>query len=109
MASSVRRQAGRLSRARVLTLSDSQVNVRAWTKGRSSSRRLNAVLQRSSVDQLWAGLYVGMLHVPTEANALDDPTRGRKVRARSGPVVGAEQWRKEWAALEDGPPHVWFA
>jgi len=110
VASAVRRDVGKVSSQgkRVVKLSDSMVNVRAWAKGRSSSRALNAVLRRSTVDQVWGGVYVGLLHVPTEDNALDDPTRGKEVREKLGPIVCSEEWREQWAQLCEPPPHHWY-
>jgi len=110
LGSALRRDAGDVSRQdkRAIKLSDSQVNVRAWAKGRSSSWRLNAVIQRGALDQIWGGIYVGLLHVPTEDNPLDDPTRNRKVRAESGPTMTVGRWQAQWAELAVGPRHSLF-
>lgn len=68
--------------SRRLSLLDSSVTRGAAAKGRSSSRRLNAVLRPVVPEQLAANIQTGTLPVPTEFNPADDPTRGRRTRSK---------------------------
>ena len=65
---------------------DSQVSLACLVKGRSSSPRLNKLLQRSLPTMLGGGLYGNYGFVPSLANAADDPTRGQQVRAPQEPM-----------------------
>ena len=66
---------------RFLHLSDSQVVISALSKGRSSSRRLNQLLKRTSSLLLAASLQPSMAYVRSEDNPADRPSRWR-VRLR---------------------------
>jgi len=66
---------------RQLIFTDSRVNGTAWSKGRSSSRALNVLPRRQLGNVCFAGLQPGFLHVVSAKNPLDDPTRGRPLRA----------------------------
>jgi hypothetical protein len=89
-------------RRRFVVLVDSSVNVAAWSKGRSRSRRLNGTLQRACPELLLAGIRLGFVHVRSKFNPADDPTRGRPVRAvpAAVPFVGSSVAR----LLGVGPP-----
>ena len=64
-----------LMHRRVIVLIDSGVVKGAATKGRSSSRRLNAHLRRLSALLLSRDLYVELLWIPSAANSSDAPSR----------------------------------
>ena len=74
------RLASRTSDKRYLLGSDSQVALAAVLKGRSSSPRLNKLLQRSLALLLGSGLYGSYGYIPSLANSSDDPTRHCAVR-----------------------------
>ena len=61
-------------------LLDSLVSKGAFAKGRSSSRALQAVLQRSAAYQVAGGQYPGFCYAPTKLNVADDPSRGVPIR-----------------------------
>ena len=65
--------------SRLLALLDSRVTLGAAAKGRSSSFALSRVLQGSLGYVLGGGLYPGGLHVPTDKNRSDGPSRNRPV------------------------------
>eukprot|EP00971_Amphidinium_carterae_P136258 2699960-Amphidinium_carterae.1 len=65
---------------RVVCAIDSMVSVNVIKKGRSSSRQLNAVLQRALALQVIHGIDVLPLWIPSEVNPADDPTRKAKLR-----------------------------
>lgn len=65
---------------RSFSLSDSQVSVGAWLKGRSSSVALNQELQQSLPVHLGCGMVSNCGYIPSEVNATDDPTRHVAVR-----------------------------
>ena len=69
---------------------DSTVTIGAASKGRSSSRRLNAVLRSIAPILLLCRMQSGFNHLRSESNPADDPTRGKPVRV-------AHQ-RPAWAA-----------
>ena len=71
--------ARRYSACRLLGLIDSRVLLGAAAKGRSSSPALSRVLKSALPYVLGAGLYPGGLHVYSEHNRSDGPSRGRKV------------------------------
>ena len=66
-------------RSRALGLIDSRVLLGAAAKGRSSSAALGRVLLTALPYVLGGGLYPGGLHVYSEANRSDGPSRGRSV------------------------------
>ena len=66
---------------RSFLLSDSQVSLGAWLKGRSSSVALNQELQQSLPIHLGCGMVSNCGYIPSEVNAADDPTRHCAVRA----------------------------
>ena len=68
---------------RYLLGSDSQIALAAILKGRSSSPRLNSLLQRHLATTLGAGIYGSYGYVPSLANVGDDPTRWTDVREPS--------------------------
>ena len=65
---------------RSFSLSDSQVSIGAWLKGRSSSVALNQELQQSLPVHLGCGMVSNCGYIPSEVNATDDPTRHVAVR-----------------------------
>ena len=71
--------ARRYHSCRVVGLIDSRVLLGASAKGRSSSPALSRVLRSTLPYTLGAGLYPGGLHVCSEKNRSDGPSRGRKV------------------------------
>jgi len=88
---------GRLATgARTATGTDSQVALGCLTKGRSSSPRLNAVLQTGIPNLLGKNLYPGYFWTPSSLNASDDPTRGLPVRS---PVLDIPEW---WTMMASG-------
>ena len=67
---------------RPVCLVDSIVTRCAASKGRSSSRKLSAVLRKLGALCVGAGLYFSLPFVPTRLNSSDDPTRGESLRER---------------------------
>ena len=67
--------------SRLVALLDSRVTLGAAAKGRSSSFALSRVLQGSLGYVLGGGLYPGGLHVESEKNRSDGPSRNRPVPA----------------------------
>ena len=88
----VRRKAANVSEhhKRHLVLADSSVLRGSAAKGRSSTHRLNSILQPVVPDQLVANQTFGTLPVPTKHNPADDPSRDRRVRQR--PVIPYPDW-----------------
>ncbi len=66
--------------SRSFSLSDSQVALGAWLKGRSASLALNQELQQSLPIHLGCGMSSNSGYIPSEVNVSDDPTRHRAVR-----------------------------
>ncbi len=66
---------------RSFSLADSQVALGAWLKGRSSSISLNQELQQSLPIHLGCGMVSNCGYIPSEVNAIDDPTRHVAIRA----------------------------
>ena len=66
--------------SRNVLIMDSLVALGSGAKGRSSSRRLNAIQQAVLGEELMAGIYIGGLHVGTKHNPMDAPSRNRPVR-----------------------------
>lgn len=66
---------------RSFSLADSQVALGAWLKGRSSSIALNQELQQSLPIHLGCGMVSSCGYIPSEVNAIDDPTRHVAIRA----------------------------
>ena len=88
--------------SRQLVLKDSAVVRGAAAKGRSSSRRLNAILRPVVPDQLVANQTFGSLPVPTKHTPADDPSRDLPVRRRAAiPYPG---WLLE---LDSGQHAAW--
>lgn len=77
---------------RSFSLSDSQVALGAWLKGRSSSIVLNQELQQSLPFHVGCGMISNAGYIPSEVNATDDPTRRRAVRK---PEKLPESWMFE--------------
>ena len=69
--------------SRIMSLSDSQVSLGCWIKGRSSSAGLNQELQRSLPVHLGCGMVSNGAYIPSELNPADDPTRQQAVRPPS--------------------------
>ena len=69
--------------SRIVVLSDSRVCVGAFSKGRSSSRKLNAVIRRVGALLLRSGCTLDVVWIPTWANPADAPSRGASL----------EEWR----------------
>ena len=91
-----RRLSNRRCNLRYLLGSDSQVALAALVKGRSSSYRLNQMLQHSLAVHLGGGLYGNYGFVPSLANVSDDPTRDQPLRR---PCRELPNW---WLAAEEG-------
>lgn len=87
-----RKLADRFSSLRYLLGADSQVALAALTKGRSSSDRINDLLEGSLAVYLGHDLYGSYGYVPSLANCVDDPTRERPLRA---PEKNAPDWLVE--------------
>jgi hypothetical protein len=97
---------------------DSDPVVYALAKGRSS-RKLNVILRRLAAEQLLAGVYLGVLRIPTHQNPADAPSR--RARVRRSPVCESAKWASAFvtgdlAALQKGPGvqrkrvgHKWLA
>lgn len=79
-----RRLASGRSSLRYLLGADSQVSLAALVKGRSSSDRINALLEESLPTLLGADLYGEYGYVPSLANVADDPTRDQAIRKPLG-------------------------
>ena len=75
--------------SRVLALLDSRVTLGAAAKGRSSSYALSRVLQGALGYVIGGGLYPGGLHVCSERNRSDGPSRNRPVPP---PTKEVPQW-----------------
>ena len=83
-------------RTRPVVLTDSRVALGAMAKGRSSSAPLNAVMRGMLPYILGGGLYPGMLHVSSEANRADGPSR-------QGPLTGPTREVPPWVSeVADG-------
>ena len=65
--------------SRVVGLLDSRVTLGATSKGRSSSRAICRVLQGSLGYIIGGGLYPGGLHIGSQRNRSDHPSRNRPV------------------------------
>ena len=81
--------------SRPVILTDSRVVLGASAKGRSSSNALNGVLRASLPYLLGGDLYPGGVHVNSEDNPGDDPSRDRPLRA---PSLDRPAWLDELAA-----------
>ena len=68
---------------RTMSLSDSQVALGCWIKGRSSSVGLNQELQQSLPVHLGCGMTSNGAYIPSELNPADDPTRHVIIREPS--------------------------
>ena len=66
-------------RQRVFSLSDSQVALGCWTKGRASSRSLNSELQQSLAIHLGCNMQSNAGYIPSEFNSSDGPSRNTEV------------------------------
>eukprot|EP00438_Fugacium_kawagutii_P010863 Skav216247 [mRNA] locus=scaffold20:89010:95933:+ [translate_table: standard] len=74
---------------RYVLAADSQVALAALVKGRSSSPRLNGMLQESLATLLGSGGYGNYGYLPSRVNVADDPTRGQPIRKAS---VDPPEW-----------------
>ena len=85
---------------RSFSLADSQVAIGAWLKGRSSSVALNQELQQSLPIHLGCGMTSNCGYIPSEVNAIDDPTRHVAIRAAE---KNPEHWfyRENFLSDED--------
>ena len=109
------RLAQRFFDRRYLLGADSQVALAAVVKGRSSSPRLNGLLQKSLATLLGAGLHGEYGYLPSLVNVSDDPTRNKSVRepdipmpdwlrdALQGQFAGLDEWLR---AVGYDPLHV---
>ena len=75
---------------------DSQMALAALVKGRSSSDRINALLEESLPTILRSDIYENYRYVPSLANGADDPTRDRPLRR---PMEDPPDWLVD--ALEE--------
>ena len=69
--------------SRIMSLSNSQVSLGCWIKGRSTSVGLNQELQQSLPVHLWCGMTSNGAYIPSELNPADDPTRHVAIRSPS--------------------------
>ena len=69
--------------SRPVIMTDSRVVLGATAKGRSSSRALNGTLRTTLPYVLGGDLYPGGIHLNSDANPADAPSRGRPVPAPS--------------------------
>ena len=90
------RMANRQSSSRILYGLDSQVALGALVKGRSASKPLNQLLQRSLTVIVGADIYAGLGYFPSSVNRADAPTRDA---TPPPPDVELPQW---WDAAADG-------
>ena len=74
---------------------DSQVSLGALVKGRSSSRCLNRLLQRSLLPMFGSDAYSGVGFLPSAINRADAPTRDRGIEP---PDMSPPVWWEELAA-----------
>ena len=90
------RVATNLTSARILYALDSQVSLAALVKGRSASRSLNSLLQRSLPHMLGSDLYAGLGFFASSINRADGPTRSTPPPP---PDMSLPHW---WSDLADG-------
>ena len=94
--------------SRPVILGDSRVVLGATSKGRSSSAALNGTLRASLPYLLGGDLYPGGLHLNSEMNPADGPSRGRPVPepSRDKPAwfddAAAGRFRRFDAAVAEG-------
>ena len=98
----------KLRDVRLLTLCDSTVCVGAVAKGRSSSSEVNWLLRTFVFELLFAGVQLGLLHVGTDSNPADAPSRN--LPTRTAPAVDAPSWVERFlegdlCALDPHLPH----
>ena len=98
---------------RVSSLADSAVVRGAVSKGRSSSKGLNALLNKIGAMLVAFGIYITIPFCPTRLNISDDPTRGKELRKPCGSrltdikdeifeqalLPGLRRWASNWARL----------
>lgn len=95
---------------RVIVILDSRVAVGAVRKGRSSSRKLNALLRQIAALQLDSGVRLEVAWVPTWGNPADAPTRFASLedwlqeKGKKAPAQWPEQTEafKRWSAGDQG-------
>ena len=86
-------------------LTDSQVCLFAFAKGRSSSRQLNWVLRRAAAAMLVSGCFPSYAYIRSEDNPADEPSRRlRAVHVDDGPAPGCPSGRPRAWATWTGPP-----
>ncbi|CAE7669804.1 osm1 [Symbiodinium sp. CCMP2592] len=76
----------------VVCLNDSNVVVGAFTKGRSSSYRLNGILRGLVPHLVLANLGVGLIWIETSSNRADQPSRGEDLP----PPLPAPRWLQDF-------------
>ena len=81
---------------RFVAVLDSRVAVGAIAKGRSSSRHLNAALQKLCVASLAFDISVTLLWVDTHSNPADAPSRGVDLPRRGDPPPWVVPLWKTW-------------
>ena len=86
--------------SRFFQLSDSQVALGCWVRGRSSSYAINQELQQSLPWHVGCGMISNAGYVPTELNSADDPTRRVRVRDVAKPPCNWT-WPPERRSVED--------
>lgn len=103
------KEESRLSRryasARVLYGIDSQVSLGAIVKGRSASKSLNKLLQRSIPVMIGSDLYSGVGFFPSSTNRADAPTRNA---VPPPPDVGLPDWWEAAAAGDFAEMDIWL-
>lgn len=95
----------RYSSARVLYGIDSQVSLGAIIKGRSASKCLNNLLQRSIPVMIGSDLYSGVGFFPSSTNRADAPTRNA---VPPPPNVALPDWWEDAAAGDFSAMDVWL-
>ena len=91
----ISRRAG-AKKCRALILTDSQVTLGAMSKGRSSARRLNAMVRRVAAIGLSHNLKFYWRYIRSHRNPADGPSRGRPIGAKDKacPVGNPLLWWK---------------
>ena len=84
----IKHEEGSISRIprRLVSLSDSQVVVGSYSKGRSSSARLNNILRSMLGWTCLKNLEVVLCWIPTDKNVADEPSRGKPLRPAQVPT-----------------------
>ena len=98
---------------RLVGLVDSRVTLQSTAKGRSSSRAIRAILERTAALLLAGHIYLSFSFAPTRLNVADDPTRHAEVRApaRALPSWVFDSEIRDWLAgmpMRRAPVAAWL-